>query len=111
MAFSHAAQDVDDRSRQQIEVSGVQLQIALYEAPEQAVEDPGAALLEPALPLSLDAASVDDVVTRLLRLQHLRRERGWILQVGVHHDHRVAHGVIESCGDGKLVAEVARETD
>ncbi len=34
---------------------------------------------------------------------------GWILEIGIHHDHCFTAGLEYSCGDGRLVAEVARQ--
>jgi len=111
MSFSHAAQDVYHPSRQHVEVACIGLQIALHEVSKKAIEEPGAALLEPALSLAFPAASEDDVMTGKQRLEHLCRQRRRILEVGVHHEHRVPLRVVEACCDRRLVSEVPRESD
>ena len=57
------------------------------------------------------ADGVHDAVSLKPRGKHLGDQFRRMLQVGVHHDHRVAPGELQARADGALVAEVPRQAD
>src|SRR5262249_13820868 len=67
--------------------------------------------LQPALTGPIRAQAVYDVVAFVPLVHHLRDHFRWILQIRVDHHHAVASRVVDPCGDGNLMSEVARELD
>ncbi len=67
--------------------------------------------LERALPHARQPPGIDDVEAFLPLRDHIHHDFGRVLQVGIHHDDRIAHRGIHSSRDGDLVAKVPRQPD
>ncbi len=93
----------------QLEVGGI-LQVVAGDPRRGAIERPGRKPVHRRLPAAVRLHRFDDVPATLApALHHLGQQRRRMLQVGVHHDARIAGSHVEAGGDGAFLAEVARQ--
>ena len=88
-------------------VAGVERHLGFRKSIDQTIEHLGGPEFELAFAFAFEANSVNDVVPVTPELDHLRNYFGWILQVGVDDNDRIAGGFFESGSDSDLVTEVA----
>ena len=105
-------QGVERAPAHQPEIAGVERDLDLGEAREQAVEELGGAALEGGLAGAGAAHRIDDVGLPPLHLgDHLGEQFGRILEVGVDDQDALARAQIEAGGQRELVAVIARQVD
>jgi hypothetical protein len=78
---------------------------------EQAIEARGGRPLERRLTLAVLAHRVDNIAAFPPLRDEVDDDLGRVLEIGVHHDHRLTGGEVQSRRDGHLVTEVAGEPD
>ena len=111
MPLAQATPGENDLPAHQAKISGIERDLEAQHGPEQAIELQGGQTLEPGLAQAAIPDGVTDVVAGAPLLQHGRDHLGGVLQVSVHHHHRLALRPVHARGDGDLMAEVARERD
>ena len=104
----HRAEGLDDAAVGEAEVACGGGDLDAGEPAQHAVVRACRGLLEPALG-AVDHHPVDDLVAVAPSRRELREHLRRMLEVAVHHDHRVAACEIDSGADRQLVAEVPRE--
>ncbi len=102
---------VQHGARDEAEVARVERCVDVGEALEEAVEQLRGGPLEEGLALAPLADSVDHLVARAPRPDHLRHHPERVLEVGVHHHGGVRRYGLQPGRDRQLVSEVARERD
>ena len=109
MLLAQPAHGQHDAAVHQPEIAGIERNIHVGDAADQAVEERGRPELEPSFALALGAHGVGDVVALAPLLDHPQHHFGRVLQVGVHDDHRIAVGKVHAGGDRDLMAKIAAE--
>src|SRR5690348_434890 len=108
MMLRHAAQLVDNATRHQPKVSGIQRQPDIGKLRHHSVEH---VIAEPQKPrfFAPYTLCIDDVVT-LLKLFHELRNYFWnVLQISIHHYYCVPADMIKCRGNSGLMAEISRQ--
>ena len=109
MALGHRQQDVEHAPRHQAEVAGIERDVDVGHAADQAVEGGGGGALEQALAVALAALAVDHVGALIHQRHHVGQQLGRILQVGVDDQDALAAAHREAGGERQLVAVVAHQ--
>ena len=87
MPLAQASERGDGERAHEAEVADVHRDFHVRPALEEPVEDVRRPELERALALPLRPLRVDDLVALVDLLQHLGKELGRVLQIGIHHGH------------------------
>ena len=113
VALRQLLEGLDHLAIDESEVTGVLRQLgAGGEGVEEAVEAAGGEALHRGVGAAIDPDAVDGVVvTCLPQLDELQDEGGGILQIHVHGNHGIALGLMQACGHGRFLAEVAGQVD
>ena len=107
-AWPLAVVQIDHTPVHHAEVAGVERNVDLRKAGEEAIEEEiGRPLEEPLFPLL--AHAIDDVVARTPLLEERSQHLGGILQVRVEHGHEVPARDVEAGPERRLVAVVPGE--
>jgi hypothetical protein len=102
---------VDHAAIHQPELAGIERPWHLCHALHQPVERLGGGDLPGGLAAAREAAGVDHVVALAPFRHHVGDQLGRVLEVGVDQHDRVAARGIDAGGQGRLVAEIARQRD
>jgi len=92
----------------QPEIAGIGRNLDARQTVEQLVKDARGPKLQPRLAFAGEPPAVDYVVAFLPTLDHLADDFGRILQIGIHHDNRIAGRRVHSGADCNLMAEISR---
>jgi len=76
---------------------------------QKAIKNISGRTFENRLSFARSPHAVHDVVTLSKSREHLGDDLRRVLQVGIHHHHRLAARVVEAGSDGELVSEIARQ--
>src|SRR5690606_28322014 len=111
VALRHLVDDVEDLAIEQSVVTGVRRDLDARHRAHDLVVRLREVAAEPALLVSL-AAHADHHVVALAPLRdELRNQLGWVLQITVDRNHRLARRMREPRRQRDVLAEVAREPD
>ena len=111
MPLAHRGEHLDHLAVQQAVIPGVELDVEVGQAPDAPVKPLGGGDLEAALAPAFVADGVHDLGAEAPLADQLGDQLGWVLEIGVDDDHRVAAGAVQPGGDRHLMAEVARQGD
>ena len=107
VALRHGEQGVDYAAVQQAEVAGVEWNIDIRQAVDDAVEKLCRPELEARFTRAVHAHAVDHMRARLPRLHHGGDDFRRVLKIGVDDDHSAAPREGKPGGNGLLVAEIS----
>ena len=111
ITFGHGEEGVDHPAVHQPEVAGVERNGDVREAIHESIEGAGRPTFERSLAAASDAHAVGDIGAVVPEIEHVGDNLGRILQIGVDHDDSVPRGMLQACGNGDLVAKVARQDE
>jgi hypothetical protein len=114
MALGHGGQQVEHTAGDQPEVAGIERDLDIGHAADQAIEGGGGGALEQALAVALTALAVDHVgaplpVHSVHERHHVGQELGRVLQVGIDDQDALAAAQGEPGGERELMAVVAHQ--
>ncbi len=109
--FAQPAHRQNHSAVHQAEVTGVERDVHIGDIADQAVEGRRRPQLEFCLTLALGAHCIGDIVPFAPLFDHAQQHLGRILQIGVHHDHSIAIGIVKTGRNCDLMAEVTAEVE
>ncbi len=110
IAFVALPERIDHRTSNQAETAGTAGRIAGYRKPAHHPVEPIHCPRSGRAIVASGARAPDDVEAVAPASHEVADQRRWILEVGGHHDGRVAAAVVDARGNRDMTAEIARKT-